>query len=169
MNIYERISQMGIGGRYEEKFYNVLLNARYYKPPYKTRDLGDDMALVEQIILGWWKPRFLMDHRNRTAYEFMDPNYSLVTLTDNDIAWDTIPLYLPHEVLERAKTFCASFPTLIFPFRNGVADVQWQINPDGRYYMDEDGYGMTDDTEIALWGKIDRTGLVVEPFRYEKP
>jgi len=44
--------------------------------------------------------------------------------------------------------------------------VRWQINPDGRYYMDDDGFGMTDDEEITLLGKIDRTGKVVVPFSY---
>lgn len=29
-----------------------------------------------------------------------------------------------------------------------------------------DGFGMTDDEEIALIGKIDRTGKVVVPFTY---
>ena len=40
--------------------------------------------------------------------------------------------------------------------------------PDGRYYMDDDGFGITDDEEIALIGKIDRTGKVVVPFTYRK-
>ena len=34
--------------------------------------------------------------------------------------------------------------------------------------MYDDGFGMTDDEEIALWGKIDREGNVVEKFKYSK-
>lgn len=169
MNIYERISQMGLGGPYEEKLYRILLNARYYKTPYETTDKGDDMALVKQSMWGWWKPRFLMDHRNRTAYEFMDVNYTLVTLKNEDVAWDTIPLNVPVEVIDRAKTFNAYFSTQIHRFQNGVADVEWQLNPDGRHntYVAEN-FGAVDDMEISLWGKIDRTGAVVEPFRCTK-
>ena len=47
-----------------------------------------------------------------------------------------------------------------------MAELEWQINPDGRYYMDEDGFGMTDDVEVALVGNIDRTGRVVEKIHY---
>lgn len=56
----------------------------------------------------------------------------------------------------------------MYGFNDGVAVVEWQINPDGQYYTDDDGYGMTNDKEVALWGKIDRTGKVVEQFTYHK-
>lgn len=43
-----------------------------------------------------------------------------------------------------------------------------QINPDGRYFADEDGYGMTDDEEITLVGYIDRRGKAVGKFSLSK-
>jgi hypothetical protein len=43
--------------------------------------------------------------------------------------------------------------------------VQWQLNPDGRYYMDDDGFGMTDDEEINIYGIIDTEGRVVVKFQ----
>ena len=46
-----------------------------------------------------------------------------------------------------------------------MAQVSWQLNPDGRYYMDEDGYGMTDDEEVEIYGFIDTEGKVVVKFR----
>jgi len=49
--------------------------------------------------------------------------------------------------------------------QNGVAQVSWQLNPDGRYYMDEDGYGMTDDEEIEIYGFIDQNAKVVVKFK----
>lgn len=45
-----------------------------------------------------------------------------------------------------------------------MAKVSWQINPDGRYYMDDDGFGMTDDEEITIYGYIDHKGKVVSKF-----
>lgn len=33
------------------------------------------------------------------------------------------------------------------------------------YYMDEDGYGMTDDDEVEIYGFIDRCGKVVVKFQ----
>ena len=46
-----------------------------------------------------------------------------------------------------------------------MAEVSWQLNPDGRYYMDEDGYGMTNDEEITIYGFIDQNANVVVKFR----
>ena len=43
--------------------------------------------------------------------------------------------------------------------------IGWQLTPDGRYYMDEDGYGMTDDEEITIYGQIDQQGKVVKKFK----
>lgn len=57
---------------------------------------------------------------------------------------------------------------MIYGFHNGVSKVEWQLNPDGRYFMDEDGFGMTDDEEIAIYGKIDSNGRIVEKFKYDK-
>jgi hypothetical protein len=46
--------------------------------------------------------------------------------------------------------------------------VEWQLNPDGRYYTDDDGFGMTDDEEVNIYGFIDRLGNVVMSFRAVK-
>ena len=43
--------------------------------------------------------------------------------------------------------------------------VSWQLNPDGRYYMDEDGFGMTNDEEIEIYGLIDQKAKVIAKFR----
>lgn len=36
------------------------------------------------------------------------------------------------------------------------------------YYRDEDGFGMTDDEEIKLYGAIDRKGKVVKKFTLKR-
>lgn len=41
----------------------------------------------------------------------------------------------------------------------------WQIQPDGRYWDDEDGFGGTSDNEIDLYAHIDEAGNFIEPFR----
>lgn len=70
MNIYNKISRIIGKGSYEQKMYKLLSDEKYQNSPYETRDLGEDMAIVKQTIFGWWKPRFLMDHRTQCAYEF---------------------------------------------------------------------------------------------------
>lgn len=167
MNIYDKIQRMPGNESYEQKMYQLLNTEHYNQGQYETRDLGEDMALVNQTIWSWWKPRFLLDHRTQCAYEFMGGNYELYTVTDDDIDWTSIE-DLPVNVVARAKAHNGMFPTLIRRFQDGIAEVEWQINPDGRYYEDDDGFGMTDDEEIALIGAIDRTGKVIKPFTYRK-
>lgn len=41
----------------------------------------------------------------------------------------------------------------------------WQVQPDGMYWRDEDGYGMTPDEEIRLYSFIDRNGRFTAPFK----
>ena len=140
------------------------------KPEYQGRgdveitDLGEDMTLVKESICGWWKPRFLLDNKTQEAYEFLDMNEHFVKFSENDVEWSTLR-DVPGDAWGRARTGNATYPTHVGKFENGIAKVWWQINPDGRYFMDEDGYGMTDDEEIELMGAIDRTGKVVKKYR----
>lgn len=41
----------------------------------------------------------------------------------------------------------------------------WQIQPDGCYWADDDGFGMEDDEEIILYSFIDRNGQFMGPFQ----
>ncbi|MBQ9311273.1 MAG: hypothetical protein IJ222_10505 [Bacteroidales bacterium] len=143
------------------------------KPEYEsstdfcTEDLGEDMALVKESIYGWWKPRFLLDHRSKEAIEFLDRKERFIRFSEEDVDWESIR-DVPADAYSRAKDGNAGFPTIVCRFEDGIAEVRWQINPDGYYYMDEDGYGMTDDEEIELVGAIDRTGKIVKRFTLRK-
>ena len=72
---------------------------------------------------------------------------------------------LPRDAQEQAKRLSFHYPSFIRTFKNGVAVVSWQLNPDGRYYMDEDGFGMTNDEEIEIYGLIDQKAKVIVKFR----
>ena len=46
----------------------------------------------------------------------------------------------------------------------------WEIQPDGRYWEDEDGFGGTNDEEITLFTQVDENGDFTGPFRvYQSP
>lgn len=149
------------------KLYQKLQSALYKYGAYKKENLGEGMILVEELKGGYWKPRYLIDIDAETACEFMDSDYCLLTVTADNIAWETID-ELPEKVKERARTLNAYFPTIIRGYHDNVAEVKWQINPDGRYYMDSDGYGETDDKEVALFSYIDRQGKPLVKFRMVK-
>ena len=164
MNINEKISKMKKGESEEEKLYNTLVTEEYNEHPYETEDLGEGMSIVNEAMWGWWKLRYLLNHNTKSAYEFMDGNQKLVTVTEDDIDWESLKT-LPRDAQEQAKRLSFHYPSFIRTFKNGVAVVSWQLNSDGRYYMDEDGFGMTNDEEIEIYGLIDQKAKVIVKFR----
>lgn len=148
-----------------QNLYIVLKNEDLTKSPFDTDDLGEDMTLVKESIFGWWKPVYVMDHRNKTAFRFLDSSMCLAFATTEDIDWESLE-GIDGDAHDRAEELDARFPTCIRSYKNGVAEVSWQINPDGRYYMDDDGFGMTDDEELEIYGFIDRNGKVLVKFKH---
>lgn len=165
--VYEEGKSNDIDMSEEEKLYRELCLSQYQGLSLVQNDLGEDMALVTQVIGRYWKPRYLMDKEARCAYEFMSIDEVLQIVTDEDIDWDSMK-GLPQDAFERAKAHSFHFPGHVYQYKNGVAEVEWQLNPDGMYYRDEDGFGMTDDEEINLYGAIDRKGKVVKKFTLKR-
>lgn len=148
----------------ETELYKTLNTEEFNTGSYKTEDLGENMAVINESMYGWWKPRYLVNHNTRRAYEFIDMNQTLLTVTEEDIYWQSLT-DLPEEAISNARALSFEFPSFIKQFKNGVAEVSWQLTPDGRYYMDADGYGMTDDDEVEIYGFIDTKGTVVVKFK----
>ena len=46
--------------------------------------------------------------------------------------------------------------------------VYWQVQPDGRYWEDEDGFGGTNDDEVHLCTYVDSNGDFTGPFELHK-
>ena len=134
-------------------------------PRENREDLGEGMELVNVSLFGYWKPRYLVDKRKNKRIEFMSENECFCTVTQDDIDWNSLAS-LDDDCIKRARSLDIHFPTIISCFHNGVAEVRWQLNPDGMYYMDEDGFGMSDDEEVEIYGFIDREGKVVSKFRH---
>ena len=164
MSIYKKLSKIHSNKSMEEKLYMVLQSDTYKSDLYKTEDLGEGMAVLYQNIWGYYKPRFVLNHNDKTAFEFMDSYMCLVTVSGEDIDWASLKK-LPEEAIGRAEYLSFQFPSFVRGFQNGVARVDWQLNPDGRYYMDDDGFGMTDDEEIEIYGFIDTKGNVLVKFK----
>ena len=49
-------------------------------------------------------------------------------------------------------------------FENGVCIICWTLYPDGRYFADEDGFGMEDNKELTVYAVIDKNMKVLKPF-----
>ena len=47
---------------------------------------------------------------------------------------------------------------------NGLIVLCWMLYPDGRYFADEDGFGMEDNDELTVYCIMDENLQVVKPF-----
>ena len=124
-----------------------------------------DVEVVNPVIWGWWKPRFLLNHNLKTAYEWMWPSQQLAIVDVEHIDWDSMKS-LPEDALSTLQRYSFRYPSFIRYFQNGIAEVKWQLIPDGRYYMDDDGYGMTGDIELNIYGFIDQEANIISKFHY---
>ena len=148
----------------KERLYEDIMRDREARG-INISNLGKDMAVGEQVIRRYWKPKFLIDHLNRTAVEFMSLNETLLTVSHDDIMWETLAS-AGKGALSMAKDLSFHFPSFIYRYKDGVAKVEWQLNPDGMYYMDDDGFGMTPDVKYNIYGFIDCQGRVLSKFRH---
>ena len=164
MGLNRLLKKLAPGETLEEALYKKLTEKKLSENLYKSDELGEEMGVVYQLINGWWKPRYILNHNTKTAFEFMSRGQYLLTVEEEDIEWSTLKK-LPEEVQNTARVQFAMYPTFVEGFSNGVARVRWQINPDGRYWMDDDGFGMTSDVEVEIYGYINKEGKVVGKFR----
>ena len=50
-------------------------------------------------------------------------------------------------------------------FQNGVCAICWTVYPDGRYFADEDGFGMEDSDEEKIYCIINKDLEIIVPFQ----
>lgn len=146
------------------RLYETLSAETFAQGEYEKHGLDEDMYVIKQLFGDYWKPRYLVDEKNKTAVEFMNSLEILQTVCADDIDWASLE-GLPEDALYMAKHLSAAYPTFVRRFAEGIAEMSWQLNPDGRYYMDDEGYGMTDDEEIEIYSYISREGRPLVKIR----
>lgn len=130
----------------------------------ERRDLDEDMEVYLYSNGSHWKENLLVDHREGIAYYLTD-GLRWRHFTQDDIDRDSLE-GLDERAMDNAEALLTNYPYHIGKFKNGVAEVEWQLIPDGMYFMDSDGYGMTDDVETTLYAMVDRHLQVLVKFRY---
>ncbi|MCD8021668.1 MAG: hypothetical protein LUF30_01320 [Lachnospiraceae bacterium] len=56
------------------------------------------------------------------------------------------------------------FEAQFYRLDDGSCLVEWLIQPDGWYWMDDDGYGFNGDSSIMLYSVVDNRGVFTEKF-----
>lgn len=107
---------------------------------------------------------FLVNNKTKEAWELLTANgrFSFWDASAVEIA---STFSLPYKSQRNAVEQRAPYYFGINEFKGGVASVSWTLQPDGRYYADEDGFGMTDDAEINFYAFIDPKANVLVPFQ----
>lgn len=127
-------------------------------------DLGEDMEVYAYSDGSRWRKYLMVDHREQKAYRLRN-DCKWRHFTTDDIDEASIES-LPQKAKDNAHSLSISYPYSFGHFKNGVSEVEWQLIPDGMYFMDSDGYGMTDDVETPLYAMIDRHLNVLVKFRF---
>lgn len=165
MSVTKKLQRLTGSQSDAEKLYIVLMSDTYKNRNYSWSDLGEGMESISTLVIDYWKQRYLLDHNRKIALEIMDEEQCWVHFSTDDIDWQTFK-GLPEEAIERAQSLDAFFPSFIRQYENGVAEVSWQLIPDGRYWMDEDGFGMTADVETPVYAMVDKDLNVLVKFQY---
>ena len=94
----------------------------------------------------------------------MDRSLRLTFLTEKDVDWESVRTL---ENNRNAYSFSAYYQRFaVEKFKGRCRSCRMDsLYPDGRYFMDEDGYGMEDNDESVLYGFIDTHANVVIPFQ----
>ena len=129
---------------------------------YYHRDMGYGMLRFSNRSYGN-KQIFIVNPALKKVYPISEPSGKLVGFTLDDIDWDNVN-QLEHNY--DAKRLVADYGGLsVGDYQDGLAYVSWMLYPDGRYFADEDGFGMEDNDEVNISAYIDTQCRVVVKFQ----
>ncbi len=129
---------------------------------YKTKQLGNGYYITYDEVsngLGGFRPANIMLHNDEKDFCRVITDY-----------WGNFMDYPGHTEGgwqdELVGDFYAAtqFVVNISKFVDGICRFSWMVQPDGMYWMDEDGYGMTNDEEIWLYALMNEKGEFITPF-----
>lgn len=112
-------------------------------------------------------PLYIVNTETKKYKKLVDANGGVVGFTKDDIDYKSL------EGVEHSG--CAYSMVSRYAgigrwdnFHNGICALGWTLYPDGRYFADEDGYGMEDNDEVEIYCVIDKNFKVLKPFQYGK-
>jgi len=131
---------------------------------YYHRDMGCGMHCFSNKAWGN-KQLFIVNTALKQVFTIADAKGKLVGFTKDDIDWDNISQL---ENTGDAYRMVTSYYFGIEDYHDGLARVNWMLYPDGRYFADEDGFGMEDNEETNVYAYIDTECRVVVKFQDKK-
>ena len=109
-------------------------------------------------------PLFFANSLTGKARQLLDEESHLVGFDDRDFDWEKLKTVehtydLNHRYVDYGGLGRYS------DYRNGICCLCWMLYPDGRYFADEDGFGMDDNDEENIYCIIDDNLRVIIPWQ----
>lgn len=104
---------------------------------------------------------YLIDIANAIIYPIVDSNGKFVDFPGIENIFLLKPYYKGADILPIIE-YRTEF---IREEKSGKLMVHWQIQPDGKYWADDDGFGAENDVEIVLYAYLTEDGKFMAPFR----
>ncbi len=144
-----------------KELYKTLSADFKAKRKYCFAERGEGMMQAQEKDSG---KIFLVNKNTKEAWEIITANrrFSFWDASAVEIA---SAFDLPYRAQSNALELIAPYHFGVNGFEDGVAYVSWTLQPDGRYYADEDGFGMEDDDEVNFYAFIDTQANILIPFQ----
>lgn len=122
-------------------------------------DIGEHMAIISNST-----GRLIIINLDTGKWREFVSEYRDLRITDDEIDFDAMEKGCPH-YKRPCKYLSYSGLGRWDDFKDGICALSWMVYPDGRYFADEDGYGMEDNSEENAYCIIDRDLNIIVPFR----
>ena len=119
---------------------------------------GENLLLVEDKDNG----RYLVNMATGKVRKISEPG-KLVGFSDEEIDFESIEK-LPHSHNARLRLLQYGGISRWNDCTDGLITLCWTLYPDGRYFADEDGFGMEDNDEVQVYCVMNDNLEVVKPF-----
>lgn len=115
-------------------------------------------------IGGSHEPLFFANTQTGVARQLLDKDSYLTGFEDQDFDWEKLKAVKHPSDL---KYYHVGYGGLRRwnDFSDGVCCLCWMLHPEGSYYADEDGFGMSEDDEEYIYCIIDSSLRIVIPWQ----
>ena len=120
-------------------------------------DIGENMAILKEN----GKSFTILNKETGKLRRIVSEDGRLL-VDDSEIDFDAIEEGCPD--FEGGK-YVEYYFGLFRDFKNGVCAICWTVYPDGRYFADEDGFGMEHNNEENAYCVINRDLEIIVPFQ----
>lgn len=157
-----------IGLRYEPVWwpdqpcsYAELMENQEIRKDYSIYERGEHILIFSRK--GWGeKEMYMVNTSTQKAYHLVDRDGYIRSFSNDDID----PTVFEAGHTSRAAALIVEYTKLcVSQFKDGKATIEWMLYPDGRYFADEDGFGMEDNDEVNIAAVIDEDCRVIERFK----